>query len=364
MARSEARLQFGMWRTGLDGRSAHAKLVYAVLLTEPTLSQCGVGAVRLSRWARDASLTTAETEKALSELAGDDPMTAQVLIDDDTEEVLVRTLIRNDGVANQPYVLKGALKEALQVVSPLLRRVLASELRKLPPRQPDGVSKAGKPVTYPDPHATADLLDPPPPAVEPSQKGFETLLDGAANPSETLHGGGGGSGGGTSSTEVTTSRKPARERAGRRIPDDFAVTPAMAAWCQSEHPHIDGRRETEKFIDHWTAASGQSATKRDWSAAWRNWMRNASERAPRSGVRHLAPVQPPLPADPSEAVAVVRSRADARAVAEALGIRYRPDAQLPSDPTPPDVYDRQQALAFIEAHAADYASALAERNAG
>jgi hypothetical protein len=199
MARSEARLQFGMWRTGLDGRSAHAKLVYAVLLTEPTLSQCGVGAVRLSRWARDASLTTAETEKALSELAGDDPLTAQVLIDDDTEEVLVRTLVRRDGIAEQPYVLKGALKEALMVASPLLRRVLASELRKLPPRQPDGVSKAGKPVIYPDPHATADLLDPPPAPLRTSRKGSETLSDGVENPSETLRGSGGGSGGGISS---------------------------------------------------------------------------------------------------------------------------------------------------------------------
>lgn len=202
MARSEARLQFGLWRAGLDGLGPHAKLVYAVLLTEPTLNHAGVGAIRMSRWAKDASLTIAELEKALGELTA----SRHVVLDEDTEEVLVRTLIRNDGVAAQPFVLKGALKEALMATSSRIRWALAEELRKLPPQQPDGVSKAGKKVVYPDPHAAvAELVrttpEPPP---EPSRKGSETLFDGdpsetlfegfSSNPSETLRGGGRGGG--------------------------------------------------------------------------------------------------------------------------------------------------------------------------
>lgn len=220
MARSEARLQFGMWRAGLNGFSAHAKLLYAVLLTEPTINHCGVGAIRLSRWAKDASLTIAETEKALSELTAGDPLVAPLLLDDDTDEVLVRTLIRNDGVADQPYVLKGALREAVRAQSPLIRWVLAAELRKLPPRQPDSVARNGRKVTYPDPHAVADQLAPegsPRPPGSDSDDGA-TIDDGlfAVNPSErvssdsstapeTLHGGGGGGGGGGGSSPVATS---------------------------------------------------------------------------------------------------------------------------------------------------------------
>ncbi|WDZ79036.1 hypothetical protein PWG15_09975 [Ensifer adhaerens] len=33
--------------------------------------------------------------------------------------------------------------------------------------------------------------------------------------------------------------------------------------------------EFDKFRDYWTAKSGRNATKLDWAATWRNWMRNA-----------------------------------------------------------------------------------------
>src|SRR5688500_4911799 len=149
--RSEARMQFGIWQ-GLDGAGPHAKLLYAVLLTEPTVNHAGVGAIRRSRWARQASLTAAELDKALEELCA----SRHIVLDEDTEEVLVRTMIRNDKVADQPYVLKGALRIAMQTVSTEIRQVLAEELRKLPPKQPDGVSKSGRTVVYPDPHAAAE----------------------------------------------------------------------------------------------------------------------------------------------------------------------------------------------------------------
>jgi hypothetical protein len=59
----------------------------------------------------------------------------------------------------------------------------------------------------------------------------------------------------------------------------------MVAWATANVPHVDGRRETAKFIDHWRAASGAVARKADWVAAWRNWMRKADERP--AGVRSL-----------------------------------------------------------------------------
>lgn len=76
-----------------------------------------------------------------------------------------------------------------------------------------------------------------------------------------------------------------------RLPADFKVTPAMVAWAKENVPHVDGRLETQKFRDHWAAASGQQARKKDWIAAWRNWMRNADERLGRGSVTRLPPKQ-------------------------------------------------------------------------
>lgn len=72
---------------------------------------------------------------------------------------------------------------------------------------------------------------------------------------------------------------PPRKRA-TRIPEDFTVTQEMVAWARQRVPMVDGRLETEKFVNYWQAASGKGSTKRDWLATWRNWMLTANERLP------------------------------------------------------------------------------------
>jgi hypothetical protein len=77
-------------------------------------------------------------------------------------------------------------------------------------------------------------------------------------------------------------RAPAEKvNRGTRIPEDFEVTPEMVSWAAKNAPSVDGRRQTAQFVDYWTAATGRTATKRDWVAAWRTWMRNAEDDAPR-----------------------------------------------------------------------------------
>jgi hypothetical protein len=322
MARSEARLKFGIWRDGLDGLAPHARLLYVVLLTEPTVNHCGVGAVRPSKWATNAGLEMDEMQTALEELV----VGRYVVIDDRTEEILVRTMIRNDGVADQPNVLKGAIREALQTESPMLRRALAAELRKLPAKGPDGVSKSGRPVVYPDPHVAADELDPrapkPPakpmsnpsgtlldtpgtlPGTEPFPNGSGTLSTNAQNPSRTPGGGGGGGG---ESLPVGGSVSGSAQKRGTRVSDDFTVSPAMAQWAKDKTPHVDGRRETEKFINYWMAKSGKDAAKVDWVATWRNWMLNAEERSPHLRIINGRPVTGDgVSRDPKSGVAVER----------------------------------------------------------
>ena len=80
--------------------------------------------------------------------------------------------------------------------------------------------------------------------------------------------------------EKKTTSSSSRAKRGQRIPDDFTVSSEMVEWARAKVPHVDGRRETEKFINYWQAASGQKAVKRDWPATWRNWMLTAAERLP------------------------------------------------------------------------------------
>jgi hypothetical protein len=77
----------------------------------------------------------------------------------------------------------------------------------------------------------------------------------------------------------TPTSSGARSR-GTRIPDDFAATEAMITWARENTPLV-GKTETENFRDYWTAAAGANASKRDWVAAWRKWMRNAQADAER-----------------------------------------------------------------------------------
>ena len=75
-------------------------------------------------------------------------------------------------------------------------------------------------------------------------------------------------------TQKTSSSVRPRKR-GARLPDDFAVTPEMVEWARERVPNVDGRLETEKFVNHWRSKTGKDATKLDWAATWRNWMLNA-----------------------------------------------------------------------------------------
>ena len=62
----------------------------------------------------------------------------------------------------------------------------------------------------------------------------------------------------------------------------------MVAWARERVPQVDGKRETEKFVNYWTAKTGAQATKLDWPATWRNWMLGAAERLRSPGSAPLA----------------------------------------------------------------------------
>lgn len=74
-----------------------------------------------------------------------------------------------------------------------------------------------------------------------------------------------------------SSKKAAR---GTRLPPDWVLPQDWGNWAL-EHglaEHVI-RLEAEKFRDHWISATGQSATKRDWLATWRNWIRRVPKQS-------------------------------------------------------------------------------------
>jgi hypothetical protein len=90
------------------------------------------------------------------------------------------------------------------------------------------------------------------------------------------------------SSEATPvkGRAPRSERA-TRVPDDFMPDEELRAWFVEEKlpAVIDGKREHEKFMDYWLGCPGVRGRKLDWRRTWRNWMREAADRASRNGVR-------------------------------------------------------------------------------
>jgi hypothetical protein len=286
--RSKANLHLN-YPEGLRGTSLEAKVLYTRLLCDDALNHAGILPLRAALWADECEMSEGAIDKALREL--EDKRFAYT--DYKTHQVLVRTLVRNDGIADMPNVLWSACRCALNLRSPKLRRVLAGELRKLAAKPEDKVSeKTGKRYVYPDPHGTADAIDPGPP--DGNEGSPRTLPGTLPNPSEPFPRdagtpGGGGGGGGKSSVGSGSSSVAPRKR-GTRLPDNFEVTDEMRHWARTHTPLV-GQTETDAFTDYWRAVPGAKGCKLDWQGTWRNWMRRANadaERRPNRG--HLRAV--------------------------------------------------------------------------
>lgn len=130
MARDHARVELSIWDDpDFVSLSSEAQRLYLFLLSQRDMSYAGLVPMRLRRWAgRSATATVDAVTAALAELDA----ARFVVTDHDTEEVLVRSLIRRDGIYKQPNVLAAALREAFEISSPVLRRALADELTRLP----------------------------------------------------------------------------------------------------------------------------------------------------------------------------------------------------------------------------------------
>jgi hypothetical protein len=129
MARTEARIFVDIW-TDADfiALPGPAQRMYLFLLSQPDIAHDGVIALRPRRWARaSAGLTEQAVQADLDVLAAG----RYVVMDDDAEELLVRSFIRRDRVYMQPNLLLAARKHLSMITSQAIRTALVDELHRV-----------------------------------------------------------------------------------------------------------------------------------------------------------------------------------------------------------------------------------------
>jgi hypothetical protein len=283
MAREYARLRLDMWITGdIRKLSPPAQHLYFVLLTSPDLSYAGVTDWRPGRIAAGAEGWTADQVRAA---AAELSRGLYVVIDEDTEEVLVRSFIRNDGLMKEARVAVSMVKAFGAVASSTLRGVIVHELRRLHDEEPD---LRGWRTTSGAPGQALALLGLD--SIDPADLGVGLAdalpLDFGVGFGQTLPNVRGSVTGSTSPAPTPAptpeEKDTAPRKRGRRIPDDFAVTDEMRQWAvDNGFGHLDLDKITAEFRDYWAAESGARAVKLDWTKTWHNRVRAVAERSPR-----------------------------------------------------------------------------------
>ena len=66
------------------------------------------------------------------------------------------------------------------------------------------------------------------------------------------------------------------------LPADWSPAAEVVAQMRAEQTHIEQELELKRFRDHWHSTT-RNAQKRDWNAAYRNWIRNTAKWASRNG---------------------------------------------------------------------------------
>lgn len=135
MARDRANINTDIWNDDdFRSLSGPAQLLYMQLLTSKSLSYAGIADWRPNRIAvLSSGRKRAEVESAAEELQHG----LYIVIDEETEEVLVRSFLRWDGLLQKPNVAKAMVTAWDRTYSLTLKGVVVHELKRLHDAHPD-----------------------------------------------------------------------------------------------------------------------------------------------------------------------------------------------------------------------------------
>jgi hypothetical protein len=268
MPRDRANLRTDIWGDG-DWRalSYGAQWLYEYILTAPSLTYVGVADWRPTRVAKLARDLTVPNVDAF----GVELQAARfVLIDVETEEVLVRSFLRHDGVLVNPNLWKSVGLSFTAVSSPMLRLSVAREAQRLRDENPDGYQSSKGGVVNPwDSKHLRTLLDTPsdtPYPNTPSHTPQETPSDTPSHtPSDT------GSPTTTSTSTTTEASLPGDAKLKEiRLPKDWAPTAAHLEYARLRN--LDVVAEADAFRLHAETHDRHAAR---WNAAFTTWLKKA-----------------------------------------------------------------------------------------
>jgi len=222
-------------------------------------------------------------------------------MDQDTEEVLIRSFIRNDELYRQPNPMLAALKDCKKVESEILRKVLQEELirvstlmpveKDLQQRVHQETLTVAKSLYITPPEGLMEGLGEPfvanqnnplyKPLPQPSVNSPTTTT--APTPTTTTAP--------TTATNppsgdsqgvlVPVERKPVVESSqrGTRLPENWEPDDEVKKELAARYPNLNLRLVLEEFKNYWLSVPGQKGRKVDWIRTFRNRVSEVSQQS-------------------------------------------------------------------------------------
>jgi hypothetical protein len=295
VAREYAKVMLTIWNDpDFQLRDTDAQWLYFVMLTYPTLNACGVMEWREPKLVkRSAGMTVQRLREAAWQL-GD---VGLIAVDPDTEEALVRSFVRHDGVLKSPNMVKAMVREHGEIASMKVKALVSREVRRAFREHEEWKGReAAEPVLKQFPEADGNPFEMVPswfrkgsdsvPSEFPPKQGNPSdlvplSLNPQPSPSTYVERGG--------ASDEAPARAGTEKRGTRVNPDWYPEQPTIDI-IQAEYPNLDLKSEHQDFVDYWRAKPGKIALKLDWDATWRRWMRKQgkeqAEKATRGGYRN------------------------------------------------------------------------------
>lgn len=256
MARDRANINTNIW-TDQDWRDLPMaeQHLYMMLLSHPTLSYAGVGDWRTARL---AAMTGDATPQSITAAAEGLQAARFVFIDEETEEILIRSFLRHDGLLKQPKLSISMVNAYGAIASSRIREVVTFELQKLHLEHGDWAAFGQEKVMALVKGKGTDMADFTPSLTQGLTPAF-TLNVAQADPLPT-------STATTTSTNLSSRRSPERP-----LPADWRPNEKHRADAEEKYLSVDILAQA--FKNH---AEAHDRRVRNWDAAFRNWIFKAT----------------------------------------------------------------------------------------
>lgn len=280
MPRTQANIRLDLWANSDFRKLApNARYLYLYLLSCPSLSYAGVADWRPVRMAPALGLSVDEIQSAATDLTAG----AYIWVDEDTEEVFVRSFTRHDGVLKHARLPVSMANDYASIGSARIRSFFAFELTRLHSEEPTlkawedtrlrSILKEDredmKDAVHGNPLAKDFHSDPMHTEPKPLANDSQSLWQ-----SDSMH---------TATATATSSKddeSATRQKPKRPLPADWAPNGTHQQKAQNRSLDLD--REVEAFR---TYAEARDWRLVNWDAGFSNWLTKArptqrTERAP------------------------------------------------------------------------------------